>query len=39
MSRLLEIEPEIRPYLATLVVRAIHRAKGKLYVPEKLDIE
>jgi hypothetical protein len=39
MSRLLEIEPEIRPYLATLVVRAIHRARGTLYVPEGLDVE
>ena len=38
MSRLLEIEPEIRPYLATLVVRAVHRAQDTLCIPQDLDV-
>lgn len=39
LARLLEIEPEIRPYLASLVVRAVHRAGDKLVVPRGLAID
>ena len=38
MSRLIEIEPDIRPYLATIVVRAVQRAGQALTVPEQLRL-
>ena len=39
MARLLEIEPDIRPYLASLVVRAVHRAGDALTVPMNLRVD
>lgn len=38
MARLVEIEPDIRPYLASMIVRAIHRAGDALVVPSNLRI-
>jgi hypothetical protein len=39
MSRLVEIEPDIRPYLASLIVRAVHKAGDALVVPRNLRIQ
>lgn len=39
MARLLEIKPDIRPYLAALIVRAVQRAGDRLIVPSTLPIE
>ena len=38
MSRLIELEPDIRPYLAAMIVRAVHRAGDALIVPRNLRI-
>ena len=38
MARLVEIEPDIRPYLASLIVRAVYRAGDNLVVPRNLRI-
>ena len=38
MARLLEIEPDIRPYLATVVVRAVRNAGDALQVPQSLRL-
>lgn len=39
MSRLLEIEHDIRPYLASLIVRALHNAKDTLVIPRSLKVK
>jgi hypothetical protein len=38
MARLVEIEPDIRPYLASLIVRAVYRAGDNLVVPRNLRL-
>ena len=38
MARLVEIEHDIRPYLASMIVRAVHRAGDALVVPHSLRI-
>ena len=38
MSRLIKLEPDIRPYLAAMIVRAVHRAGDALIVPRNLRI-
>ena len=37
-SCLIELEPDIRPYLAAMIVRAVHRAGDALIVPRNLRI-
>lgn len=39
MSRLVEIEPDIRPYLASLIVRAVYYANDALVVPSNLRLQ
>ena len=39
MSRLIEIEPDIRPYLAAMIVRAVQRAGDALVIPNSLRIQ
>jgi len=38
MARLVEIEPDIRPYLASLIVRAMYRANDTLVIPRNLRL-
>lgn len=37
MGRLVEIEPDLRPYLAAIIVAALQKAGDKLVVPQDLQ--
>lgn len=39
LTKLVALDGDIRPYLASLMVSALHRAKDKLVVPDNLRIE
>lgn len=39
LTKLVALDGDVRPYLASLMVAALHRAKDKLVVPEDLQIE
>lgn len=39
LTKLVALDGDIRPYLASLMVAALHRAKDKLVVPDDLRIE
>ena len=39
MSRLVEIEPDIRPYIAAMIVKAVQCAGDALVVPTSLWIQ
>ena len=39
LTKLIALDSDIRPYLASLMVAALHRAKDKLVVPNDLEIK
>ena len=39
LTKLVALDGDVRPYLASLMVAALHRAKDKLVVPNDLDIQ
>lgn len=39
LTKLVALDGDVRPYLAALMVAALHRAKDKLVVPHDLEIE
>ena len=39
LTKLIALDSNIRPYLASLMVAALHRAKDKLVVPNNLEIK
>jgi hypothetical protein len=39
LTKLIALDSNIRPYLASLMVAALHRAKDKLVVPNDLEIK
>ena len=39
LTKLVALDGDVRPYLASLMVAALHRAKDKLVVPDDLEIQ
>jgi hypothetical protein len=39
LTKLIALDSDIRPYLASLMVAALHRAKDKLVIPNDLQIK
>ena len=39
LTKLVALDGDVRPYLASLMVSALHRAKDKLVVPDDMRIE
>ena len=39
LTKLVELDGDIRPYLASLMVSALHRAGDRLFVPSDMKIE
>ena len=38
MTKLVSMDHDLRPYLAALMVAALHRAKDKLVIPDDLEL-
>ena len=39
LTRLLEVEPDMRPYLASIIVRAVQKAGDSLVIPASLNVQ
>lgn len=39
LTKLVALDGDVRPYLASLMVAALHKAKDKLVVPDDLELE
>ena len=39
LTKLVALDGDVRPYLAALMVAALHRAKDKLVVPDDMEIQ
>ena len=39
LTKLVALDGDIRPYLASLMVAALHRAGDKLVVPQEMEIK
>lgn len=39
LTKLVELDGDVRPYLASLMVSALHRAGDRLVVPKDMDVQ